>query len=107
MCSLSKFCVVLWPLVARRLPDGVGDSVELSRPQEPRPCEANYRGSEPYRHPEEFVRQVLANERAAEHTPGGRPPGGVPQCVSDQGLQRNERARLRLLQPGEAEVRRR
>src|SRR5438270_27267 len=73
-CDFRGFAVVLCPLVFRRLPDGVGDSIELSRPQEPRPCWADYRGSQPYRHPEELVRQVLADERAAEHPPGGWPP---------------------------------
>ena len=38
---------------------------------------------------------------------GGRAAGGLSQRLPDQGLQRDERARLRVVQPREAEVRRR
>ena len=67
----------------------------------------SHRGSQPHRHPEVVVRQVPPVERPAERAARGRAPGGLPQRLPDQGLQRHERARLRQLQPREAEVRRR
>ena len=51
--------------------------------------------------------KFLQIERPAARARGGRPAGGLPQRLPDQGLQRDERARLRQLQPREAEVRRR
>ena len=51
--------------------------------------------------------KFLQIERAAERAGGGRPAGRLPERLPDQGLQRDERARLRQLQPREAEVRRR
>ena len=51
--------------------------------------------------------KFLQIERAAERAGGGRPPGRLPERLPDQGFQRDERARLRQLQPREAQVRRR
>ena len=53
------------------------------------------------------VRQVPAVERPAERARGHRPAGRLPQRLPDQGLQRHERARVRLVHPRDAEVRRR
>ena len=64
--------------------------------------------SESHRHPEVELRQVPAVRRRARATGAGdRPRVGFPQRLPDQGLRRDERARLRLVQPREAEVRRR
>ena len=42
-----------------------------------------------------------------EQARGHRPPGRVQERLPDQGLHRDELARVRLVQPREAEVRRR